>query len=318
MRSVSPLSLIGFRTQDTVSHRRGFDKDEHIPDLLRFHPRVTFHEDECYKRGKIILQDKASCFPAVVLNPPVSEHAVVIDATAAPGNKTSHLSALMQGKGKVRSSTLDTDPIIQRSTSPPAALRLRARSQEISDSDPHVVQSGLQERYSPQYRFPHYRSRIRAILGCHPHVRLSTPTQLPLSTRWMFTHVSFHCVCSLLDPSCSGSGIVNRLDYLLDTGKQHLVHFRSNPLTKTFMIIVIRGKRSPRRRRPFVEARGFPAHDDKPRHEMYSGAAQPRSGNVLIHLLFVLSSPTRAVYCVLDMQYPRYRERACGERSSLR
>jgi 16S rRNA C967 or C1407 C5-methylase (RsmB/RsmF family) len=25
-------------------------------------------------------------------------------------------------------------------------------------------------------------------------------------------------MCSLLDPSCSGSGIVNRLDHLLETG----------------------------------------------------------------------------------------------------
>lgn len=62
---------------------------------------MQFHNDAQYKTGKIILQDKASCFPAIVLAPPSSEHTVVIDATAAPGNKTSHLSALMGGKGKV-------------------------------------------------------------------------------------------------------------------------------------------------------------------------------------------------------------------------
>ena len=62
---------------------------------------MQFHNDIHYKTGKIILQDKASCFPAIVLAPPSSERAVVIDATAAPGNKTSHLSALMCGKGKV-------------------------------------------------------------------------------------------------------------------------------------------------------------------------------------------------------------------------
>ena len=62
---------------------------------------MQFHNDVHYKMGKMILQDKASCFPAIVLAPPSDEHAVVIDATAAPGNKTSHLSALMGGKGKV-------------------------------------------------------------------------------------------------------------------------------------------------------------------------------------------------------------------------
>jgi 25S rRNA (cytosine2278-C5)-methyltransferase len=57
-------------------------------------------DDSIYMEGKIILQDKASCIPALVLAPPVSDDAVVIDATSAPGNKTSHLSALMKGKGK--------------------------------------------------------------------------------------------------------------------------------------------------------------------------------------------------------------------------
>lgn len=67
---------------------------------------MQFHDDIAYKTGKIILQDKASCFPAVVLAPPAEESAVVIDATAAPGNKTSHLSALMHNKGKVCPSCL--------------------------------------------------------------------------------------------------------------------------------------------------------------------------------------------------------------------
>ncbi|KAF7972524.1 hypothetical protein HWV62_2193 [Athelia sp. TMB] len=81
--------------------RAGFSEDEHIPDLLKFSPQMQFHDDIAYKTGKIILQDKASCFPAVVLAPPAEESAVVIDATAAPGNKTSHLSALMHNKGKL-------------------------------------------------------------------------------------------------------------------------------------------------------------------------------------------------------------------------
>jgi putative methyltransferase len=55
-----------------------------------------------YTAGKLILQDKASCFPAVVLAPPARKDAVVIDATPAPRNKTTHLSALMRNLSKVR------------------------------------------------------------------------------------------------------------------------------------------------------------------------------------------------------------------------
>ncbi|KAG5351572.1 hypothetical protein C0989_005788 [Termitomyces sp. Mn162] len=81
--------------------RTSFMRDKHIPDLLSFSPRVTFHDDPLYTAGKIILQDKASCFPATVLAPPANDNTFVIDATSAPGNKTSHLSALMKNKGKV-------------------------------------------------------------------------------------------------------------------------------------------------------------------------------------------------------------------------
>ena len=88
---------------------RGFAKDEHIPDLLLFPPDTQFAEDALFLEGKIILQDKASCFPAYILAPPAEDDSVVIDATAAPGNKTSHLCALMRNKGTVRS--LRTSPL---------------------------------------------------------------------------------------------------------------------------------------------------------------------------------------------------------------
>lgn len=78
-------------------------EDEHIPNLLLFNPQIRFHEEEAYHSGKIILQDKASCFPATVLAQDIHEpHGDFIDATAAPGNKTTHLSAILGNKRKVR------------------------------------------------------------------------------------------------------------------------------------------------------------------------------------------------------------------------
>lgn len=66
-------------------------KDEYIPNLYGIHimDKITSHE--LYKHGKIIIQDRASCFPAHILNP--SENDIIIDTCSAPGNKTTHVAA---------------------------------------------------------------------------------------------------------------------------------------------------------------------------------------------------------------------------------
>lgn len=64
--------------------------DAHVPDLFVFCPDHAIHSDDAYIQGKMIAQDKASCFPALVLDPPTLDDACVIDATAAPGNKVSN------------------------------------------------------------------------------------------------------------------------------------------------------------------------------------------------------------------------------------
>jgi putative methyltransferase len=81
---------------------RNFARDAHIENLLLFPPQSKLTDIPEYSDGRLILQDKASCFPAVVLAPPAHPESVIIDATAAPGNKTSHLSALMGNQGKVQ------------------------------------------------------------------------------------------------------------------------------------------------------------------------------------------------------------------------
>lgn len=160
----------GFQIGDVNLDLRYFSQDEHIPDLLHFPKHTVFHNNPAYISGRLILQDKASCFPAIVLAPPVSDDAAVIDATAAPGNKTSHLSALMRGKGTLFAFERD------------------------------------------KRRFGTLKTML-ARAGCDTHVHAFQADFLGVDP----TDVRFACVTHiLLDPSCSGSGIVNRLDYLLE------------------------------------------------------------------------------------------------------
>jgi putative methyltransferase len=80
---------------------RAYFRDPHVPDLLVFKPKGQSDVSRIpmVSTGELVVQQRASCFPAVALAPPEGAH--VIDGCAAPGNKTSHLAALMQNRGQV-------------------------------------------------------------------------------------------------------------------------------------------------------------------------------------------------------------------------
>lgn len=57
--------------------------------------------NELAAEGKFLLQDKASCLPSFLLDPPPKS--IVLDMCSAPGNKSTHLACIMKNKGKVYS-----------------------------------------------------------------------------------------------------------------------------------------------------------------------------------------------------------------------
>lgn len=115
------VSLMYRQTKQKV-----FALDAHIEPLLALPASVSLPTMSAYQDGRLLAQDKASCMPAWVLLAPVlaeAEEALangvdsadgeekkrgkglrVLDATAAPGNKTTMASALVAGEpinGKV-------------------------------------------------------------------------------------------------------------------------------------------------------------------------------------------------------------------------
>lgn len=64
-----------------------------IPSLIALPAKApSLGESSRVKSGSLIIQDKASCFPSQVLSD-IWQGGDIIDATAAPGNKTSHMAS---------------------------------------------------------------------------------------------------------------------------------------------------------------------------------------------------------------------------------
>ncbi|XP_013609259.1 PREDICTED: probable 28S rRNA (cytosine-C(5))-methyltransferase [Brassica oleracea var. oleracea] len=84
-------------------------KDETVPDLLVMPPVSDLHAHHLVKNGRIFLQGKGSSMVAAALQPEADWE--VIDACAAPGNKTINLAALMKGQGKIIACELNEERV---------------------------------------------------------------------------------------------------------------------------------------------------------------------------------------------------------------
>ena len=106
-----------------------FSLDADVPDLLIFHPSFQITSSwlqQLVASGELIIQDKASCLPAVVLDPSPSWH--IVDACAAPGNKTSQLLAIMALKQASLDSSQHPPSHLAFPSSPPPNSRSRFHS----------------------------------------------------------------------------------------------------------------------------------------------------------------------------------------------
>ncbi|TPR11330.1 Enoyl-(Acyl carrier protein) reductase family protein [Aspergillus niger] len=160
--------------------------DPHVPDLIAVAPGVEFTSSPAYKNGEIILQDKASCFPAYLLVGDEDEgwdtSKGLLDGCAAPGNKTTHMASLLAKqqhthKNKKGETANGTYHIFSMDQSP---IRAKTLQKMVSTAGADTMVTVL-----PGQDF----------LALDP-------------TDPRFENVSG----LLLDPSCSGSGIIGRDD----------------------------------------------------------------------------------------------------------
>ncbi|KAI1444912.1 S-adenosyl-L-methionine-dependent methyltransferase [Annulohypoxylon stygium] len=157
-----------------ATHGKFIHVDDHIPNLLAISPSFEIIKTEAYTSGALILQDKASCFPAYLLDPR-SEDGDVIDSCSAPGNKTTHLAAIVHSRIPENEQCSQTVYAFEKDPK-------RSRTLEKM-----VKLAGAKE--------------ITRMNFAQDFLRVDPNADL-------FANAG----CLLLDPSCSGSGIVGRDD----------------------------------------------------------------------------------------------------------
>ncbi|KAL2795118.1 S-adenosyl-L-methionine-dependent methyltransferase [Aspergillus keveii] len=186
MKDQLKTTFASFQTVDTLDElvvggdekQKRMRLDPHIPDLLAVAPGVDFSTSPAYKNGEIILQDKASCFPAYMLLGENWEKGDLVDGCAAPGNKTTHMASLLY---KARAN---------------ATGRRNVSSKIISMDASAVRAKTLQKMVATAGA-----DRLVTVLPGQDFLALD-----PEDPR-------FEDVTGLLlDPSCSGSGIIGRDD----------------------------------------------------------------------------------------------------------
>jgi putative methyltransferase len=149
--------------------------DPHIPNLVAIpsHTNTELIKSSAYKNGEIIFQDKASCFPAYLIAPSLDD-GDFIDSCAAPGNKTTHLAAI---------------------------------SREVS---------GSQNASSTIHAFEKNKIRAETLKKMTDLAGSGGFTKIHAGQDFMRVDPNAeeyaNVTALLLDPSCSGSGIVGRDD----------------------------------------------------------------------------------------------------------
>lgn len=199
----------GFEQVDDINkvRKRGVKciyLDKHIPNLVAVPASLDLIKSPAYTSGALIFQDKASCFPAYLLDPQPTD-GDVIDSCAAPGNKTTHAAAIM-----------------------------------LANADAASEQKRRVFAFEKDKRRAEILNRMIGIAGSNAVTTVAGGQDfLKVDPKGAaYKHVG----ALLLDPSCSGSGIVGRDDM----PELHLPELKA--------ISVEANGRNRKRRKPTTEA----------------------------------------------------------------
>ena len=195
---IKPLSVVMSSSKGTMY------MDQNIPGLIAYPPGYNISSTNPYLDGHFIIQDKASCFPALLLVDAAAE-GKIIDACAAPGNKTTQLAAFYE----------DRIPHPQTSFKPTTYnVSGKGHSGNITAAKELPIAKSSKNGQRFVFAFERSKERSRVLKEMVSKAHADEFVEIREATDFFDVDPEdphFADVRGiLLDPSCSGSGMIER------------------------------------------------------------------------------------------------------------
>ena len=210
-KDIKPLSVVMSSSKGTMY------MDQNIPGLIAYPPGYNISSTNSYLDGHFIIQDKASCFPALLLVDAAAEGRI-IDACAAPGNKTTQLAALYGDRiphpqTSIRPTTYNTSG--------------KGHSSGVKATNKSSIAKSSKDGERFVFAFERSKERSRILKEMVSKAHADELVEICEATDFFDVDPEDPHFANvrgiLLDPSCSGSGMIERneeVDLSLPSARQ--------------------------------------------------------------------------------------------------
>ena len=213
----TPLPEIHLLQQQLLRDERSHTDRRHLRSALAFQQAPNLEDNSLFQKGYYTIQDEASQLIGLLVDPQAGER--VLDCTAGPGGKLSHLYELSDGKCDL--TAVEKHPIQMR--------KAQETCTRLGHTDIHWVESDLLD-YRPEERFDKVLLDAPCsglgVLRRHPEGKWQKRQSLISTMVELQRKLLRHVIENLLKPG--GELVYSVCSFEPDESEQHVAWIREN------------------------------------------------------------------------------------------